>query len=99
MNAHDIKDGDSKFDFARHEQAAVTNYLKLLGFYGDLASAARRIVEEALKKRHIRVHSIEARAKDPTSFGRKAAKPSLTDPTQPMYPDPLNQITDLSAIR
>ena len=93
------KDAVEKFDFARHEQSATTAYLKVASFYGDLAAASKRIVEEALKKRSIRVHSVEARAKDPTSFGRKAAKPSTADPNRPMYADPLNQITDLSAIR
>ena len=87
------------FDFARHEQAAVTDYLRVVGFYADLAAAAKRIAEEALNRRDIRVHSIEARAKDPASFGRKAAKPSKNDPNRPMYPRPLEQITDQAAIR
>jgi putative GTP pyrophosphokinase len=87
------------FDFARHEQAAVSEYLRVAGFYSELAISAKRISEEALKRRDIRVHSIEARAKDPASFGRKAAKPSKNDPNQPMYPNPLDQITDQAAIR
>jgi putative GTP pyrophosphokinase len=87
------------FDFARHEQAAVTEYLHVVGFYSDLAVSAKRIAEEALKRRGIQVHSIEARAKDPASFGRKASKPSKHDPGQPMYPVPLAQITDQAAIR
>ena len=87
------------FDFARHEQAAVTEYLRVASFYGDLASAAKRIADEAIKRRHIRVHSVEARAKEPASFGKKAAKPSKNDPNRPMYPLPLEQITDQAAIR
>lgn len=87
------------FDFPRHEQAAVTDYLRVVGFYTDLAVAAKRIAEEALKSREIRVHSIEARAKDAVSFGRKAAKPSKNDPNRPMYLNPLEQITDQAAIR
>lgn len=87
------------FDFARHEQTSVTDYLKVHGFFRELASAAQRITDEALKRRHIQVHSIEARAKDPTSLGKKSAKPSKHDPNQPMYPLPLKEITDLAAIR
>jgi ppGpp synthetase/RelA/SpoT-type nucleotidyltranferase len=36
---------------------------------------------------------------DPVSFGRKASKPAKEDPDKPMYPSPLEQITDLAAIR
>ena len=87
------------FDFARHEQIAVSEYLRVFGFYADLASVTKRIADEALKRRGVRPHSIEARAKDPASFGRKAAKPSKIDPNRPMYPNPLEQITDKAAIR
>ena len=90
---------DNKFDFAAHEQSAITQYLKVFPFYAELATATRRIVDEALNARLIQVHSIEARAKDPASFGRKAAKPSDFDPASPKYPEPLKSITDLSAIR
>jgi ppGpp synthetase/RelA/SpoT-type nucleotidyltranferase len=90
---------ENKFDFALHEQSVVSAYLKVSNFWADLASANRRIVEEAIKKRGISIHSVQARAKDPASLGRKAATPSESDPTQPKYPHPLKQITDLSAIR
>ncbi len=88
-----------KFDFVGHGQAAVASYLRVVSFYADLARAAKRIAEEALKKRQIKIHSIEARAKDPASFGRKAAKPSKNNPNQPMYEHPLEQISDKAAIR
>ena len=87
------------FDFARHEQVAVSEYLRVVGFYADLARATKTIADEALKRRDMRPHSIEARAKDPASFGRKAAKPSKLHPNRPMYPKPLEQITDKAAIR
>ena len=90
---------EEKFDFARHEQSAVSEYLKLVTFFEDVANANSRIVEEAIKRRDIQVHSVKGRAKDPASFGRKAAKPSESDPTQPKYLEPLKQVTDLSAIR
>ena len=90
---------DVKFDFGAHEQAAVNAYLKVFPYWSDVAAAAGRIIEQALKSRNIRVHSVQFRPKDPASFGRKAAKPSDTDPLSPMYPNPLVEITDLSATR
>jgi len=87
------------FNFDRHEQTAVTQYLRKVNFYQDLAEAAKNIIEEALKRRNILVHSIQSRAKDPKSFGKKAAKPSKNDPNKPMYPCPLSDITDQAAIR
>ncbi len=87
------------FDFAQYEQSAISTYLNVFTFWNDLASANRRIVEEAIKKHEIPIHSVQARAKDPASLGRKAATPSENDPTQLKYSDPLKQITDLSAIR
>jgi len=92
-------DQELDFDFARHEQAAVSEYLRVVGFYTDLATSVKRIAEEILKRREIRVHSIEARAKDPSSFGKKASKPSKDDPNRPMYANPVEQITDKAAIR
>jgi putative GTP pyrophosphokinase len=87
------------FDFDKHEQTAITQYLRKVSFYQDLAEAAKNITEEALKRRNILVHSIESRAKDPRSFGKKASKPSKNDPNKPMYPSPLTDITDQAAIR
>lgn len=92
-------ESQEKFDFSRHEQIAVSDYLRVSGFYADLAAVAKRIAEEALKRRGIHPQSIEARAKDAASFGKKAAKPSKHDPNRPMYPSPLDQITDKAAIR
>ena len=45
------------------------------------------------------MHSVQARAKDPASLGRKAAQPSDGDPTKPKYPGPLEQISGLAAVR
>ena len=87
------------FDFAQHEQSTISAYLKAFNFWAELANANKRIVEEAIKKRAIPIHSVQARAKDPASLGRKAATPSENDPSQPKYSQPLKQITDLSAVR
>jgi ppGpp synthetase/RelA/SpoT-type nucleotidyltranferase len=90
---------EQPFDFKAHEQQAVTAYLKKHGFYEDLAAVVRRIIEESLKRRGINVHSVQGRAKDPASLGKKAAEPSDEDPTKPKYVRPLEQITDLAAVR
>ena len=87
------------FDFAEHQKSAVSDYLKVQPFYKDLASVVGRIIEECLAKRGIKIHSVQYRAKEPNSFGRKAAIPSEADPTKPQYPKPLEQITDLAGVR
>lgn len=90
---------EPSFDFKAHEQVAVTAYLKVFSFYDDLAGVVRRILEESLKSRGIKVHSVQGRAKDPSSLGRKAAQPSDVDPTKPKYLKPLEEITDLAGVR
>ncbi len=92
-------ESEKSFDFRAYEQAAVTSYLAKHGYYKDLASVVKRILEESLKRRGVNVHSVEARAKDPASLGRKASQPSEVDPMRPKYSDPLSQITDLAGVR
>jgi putative GTP pyrophosphokinase len=87
------------FDFARHEQDAISSYLRVRPFYEELAAVVGRIVEECLSKRSITVHSVQHRAKDPVSFGRKAAIPSEGSPERPKYDHPLSQVTDLAGVR
>lgn len=94
-----MADPQEAFDFSAHGQTAITAYLKVRDFYRDLAFSVKRISEECLRRRNIKVHSVDARAKEASSFGKKAAQPSETDPNKPMYPDPLRQITDLAGIR
>ena len=89
----------SEFDFSDHSLVAVVEYLRRHGFFENLAAVVRRIIEEALKQRQIKVHSVQSRAKDASSFGAKAALPSDSDPTRPKYEKPLEQITDLAGIR
>ncbi len=86
-------------DLSLHEQAAVSAYLRIQPFYHDLASVIARLIQECLKKRNIKVHSVQFRAKDASSFGRKSAIPSEADPEKPKYSDPLKQITDLAGVR
>lgn len=90
---------ENEFDFAVHEQRAVAAYRERHGFYESLATIVKRILEEALKQKGKEVHSVQARAKEPSSFGKKAALSSETDPAKPKYPRPLEQITDIAGVR
>lgn len=90
---------ENAFDFDTHEKVAISAYRERHGFYESLAATIKRIVEETLKRREIRVLSVQARAKEPSSFGRKAAQPSEADSERPKYPRPLEQITDLAGVR
>lgn len=94
-----MSERESGFDFRDHARASVAVYLERRSFFEDLAAVVKRIVEESLRRRGIKVHSVQARAKDPTSFGTKAATPSEADPGKPKYPKPLEQITDLAGVR
>jgi putative GTP pyrophosphokinase len=88
-----------ELDLSAHAERAVAAYLQVQGFYQDLAESIRRIVEETLRRHSISVHSVQGRAKDPRSFGKKASRPAEADPTKPKYADPLTEITDLAGVR
>ncbi len=90
---------ETSLDLKHHAQAAVTTYLERRTFFEDLAQVVRRILEEAFKRRGIKVHSVQGRSKDPTSLAKKAALPSDEDPTRPKYANPLQEITDLAGVR
>lgn len=96
MSDHEEAKG---FDFAAHERSAIQAYLPVQSFYSDLASVIARIIEQCLKKRNIKVHSVQHRAKEPASLGHKASIPADDNPNAPKYPNPLRQITDLAGIR
>jgi putative GTP pyrophosphokinase len=89
----------TSFDFASYEREAVSAYLPKQRFYENLANTVAMVLEACLKKRGIKVHSVQHRAKEPASFGRKAAIPSESDPNSPKYPDPMKDITDLAGVR
>jgi putative GTP pyrophosphokinase len=88
-----------EFDLEAHGAAAAAQFRVVRGAYEQLAEVAKRILTETLEVSGIRISSIEARAKSIASFERKASKPSETDPSQPRYPEPLKQITDLAGVR
>ena len=90
---------ENAFDFETHKREAVTAYRERYGFYESLAATIKRILEEALERKRIQVHSVQARAKEPSSFAKKVAQPSETDSDRPKYTCPLQQITDLAGVR
>jgi ppGpp synthetase/RelA/SpoT-type nucleotidyltranferase len=92
-------EGQVEFDFDTHRARAVEGYLGRYGLYEDFALALEGIISAALESAGLLVHTLEVRAKDPESFGRKAARRSAEDPEQPKYTDPLTQITDLAGGR
>ena len=90
---------DTAFDFESHRQGAVAEYLTQRDFFVDLAHAVQRIVQECLKRKGVKVNSVDSRAKDAVSFAEKAVSPADDDPDVPKYNDPLRQITDLAGVR
>lgn len=97
MNIPD-KSGTS-FDFEAHRIKAIADYQKLRPIYAGVAVVVKKILEEAFNTQKVRFQSIEARAKEIDSFGRKVVEQSDTDPSKPKYPTPILNITDLSGVR
>ncbi|PWB93691.1 GTP pyrophosphokinase [Methylosinus sporium] len=64
-----------------------------------MCTVVARIIQECIKNRGVKVHSIQSRAKDAESFGRRAAIPLEIDPNLPKYKNPLKDITDLAVVR
>jgi putative GTP pyrophosphokinase len=87
------------FDVEAHRQRAEQSYQRVRPQYEELAQAIKEILSDAFKAASINVASIEARGKTVESFGNKASEPADTDETQPKYPEPLKQITDLAGVR
>jgi putative GTP pyrophosphokinase len=82
-----------------HADQAAVEYLKFQPFYVDLADVVARVIRESLESRQVKIHSVQSRAKDATSFSLKVATPSDDNPADPKYPQPLKQITDLAGVR
>jgi putative GTP pyrophosphokinase len=95
------RNGTTSIDRGRKRQSCMLGQplLERHLFYGNLAEVTARVIEECLKKREIKVHSVRHRAKQPSSFGRKAATPSELDPNKPKYIEPIKEITDLAGVR
>jgi ppGpp synthetase/RelA/SpoT-type nucleotidyltranferase len=106
--AYDITGGaryDARFDersddrFDDHRRRAEEEYLRRVPLYEDFAASLSSILRAALDAAGITVHSIESRAKDVESFGRKATQSSLVDSRRPRYESPLTEVTDLAGVR
>jgi putative GTP pyrophosphokinase len=87
------------FDFEAHRREGVDRYARVRQDFQDFAFIIRNILKDAIERKSLKVHSVEARAKSLESFGEKAMTPSDTDPNAPKYKDALADITDLAAIR
>lgn len=87
------------FDFARHRREAVDAYEAVRPAYEECAQAVYSVLNTALQAEGVPVHSIEARAKTPESFGEKASIPADDNPNSPKYEDPLAEISDLAGVR
>ena len=94
-----MEEQEETFDFEGHRRNSVEEYLRIRPQYEDFAYAVREILDQALMVKDIAVNSIDARAKELESFGRKAEAPSENDLAAPKYPNPLKDITDLAGVR
>lgn len=90
---------EHEFDFNAHRNAAEDEYRRVQGTYRDFAETIRTLLARALEAGSVPVHSIEARAKQVDSLGRKAARPEETAPDRPKYARPLEEIKDLAGAR
>ncbi len=90
---------EERFNFEEHRNAAVEAYRRVRPSYEDFSNSVKEILVQALRARDIAVNSVDSRAKDPETFGTKAATPSEDAPGTPKYPKPLEDITDLAGVR
>src|SRR5260370_26239805 len=89
----------SNFDFEAHRREAVDRYARVRQDFQEFAFVARNILRDAIERRKLKVHSVEARAKTLESFVEKAITPSDSDPHGPQYRNPFSEVTDLAAYR
>lgn len=82
-----------------HRQKAVEGYQTKRRIYESFVAGIERILVITLRRQNIKIASIEGRAKDVESFGKKASLPSPLNPDLPKYHDPLSEITDQAGIR
>lgn len=90
---------NGEFDFRSHQEKAVSAYLLNRPHYEEACLVAKNILQRSIERAGIKISSIDARAKDPHSFGLKVTKPSESNPSLPKYADPLVDITDLAGVR
>jgi ppGpp synthetase/RelA/SpoT-type nucleotidyltranferase len=94
-----VEPGEETFDFDQHRHDAEESYRSVRGHFESFAETIRTLLGVALADRGIRVHSVQARAKEVESFGRKAGSPSDDTPNSPKYQSPMADITDMAGCR
>lgn len=95
-----INTRDESFDFDAHSSRAVEEYRAVVGQYEDFALMLERLLRTLTdSSAALSIHTLESRAKDVESFRGKAGKASTDNPNLPKYPNPLQEITDLAAVR
>jgi putative GTP pyrophosphokinase len=87
------------FDFEAHGHGAALEFQRVRARYEDFASVCRDLVKQCLTAAGVEIHSVDGRAKSVKSLARKAATPLESEPERPKYGRPLEEITDLAAIR
>jgi ppGpp synthetase/RelA/SpoT-type nucleotidyltranferase len=98
---------DETGDLASDEQRSIEQaarearqaYESQRGLYEAFADKLAGVLRECLAEHEITVHSVTHRAKDPESFGRKAAQLSPDNPTMAKYRHPLEDISDKAGVR
>jgi putative GTP pyrophosphokinase len=99
MAVEQMDSSNISVDLDNHGQRALEEYKRVRQLYANFVDCVKSILIAALNSQHIKVASIEGRAKDEESFRKKASKPSTLDLEQPKYRYPMIEITDLAGIR
>ncbi len=87
------------FDFEVHRHESESAYQRLRPVYESFAKTVHDILAQSLSASRLNVATIEHRAKQVDSFGRKSAQPSTGETEKPKYFEPLKQITDMAGVR
>src|SRR5581483_5546310 len=66
---------NGEFDFKIHKEKAVSAYLLKRPHYEEACLVAKNILKRSIERAGIKISSIDARSKDPDSFGLKVTKP------------------------
>lgn len=86
------------FNFESHGRSAAETYREIRPIYERFAMVIKQILVAAIPA-DCPVHSIEVRAKSVESFEKKAKKSSESNPLEPRYANPLDELTDMAGIR
>jgi hypothetical protein len=69
------------FDFEEHRRKAVDTYVRVRSDYEEFAFAVRNILRETIRRRNLRVHSVDSRAKSLKSLETKLPDVPKKTPT------------------